>query len=94
MKLLDVEPIGTRKSFTHINRWEKPHIWDWVDWPIYPKYPDGEKLREARRGIHLSLGNAARKVGLSVSDFSALEHGKKKLATSKEMDELIEILNQ
>jgi len=91
-RLIDAQPVGKARSMTHLNFGDRPHEFRMVEHPIYPQYPDGDRLREARQALDLSQREAAGRLGLSVADYSALEHGKKVLAEGDRMDGVIEAL--
>ena len=80
----EVEPVGTRRATVHRNygltKSGKPdprNGWYTEDLPAYPvdQREIGAGIREARKKLGLTLGDAARASGLSVVDVTALERG-------------------
>ena len=76
IKVTPVQPIGhtpTAAFVEHADR-SKSGV-ELIDWPEYPPSPHGDRLREARQAAGLTLGEAARRAGISVSEWSGLETG-------------------
>ena len=76
IKVTPVQPIGhtpTAAFVEHADR-SKSGV-ELIDWPEYPPSPHGDWLREARKAAGLTLGEAARRAGISVSEWSGLETG-------------------
>jgi len=92
VKLVDVEPSGTERVFAHVHRDQGPHTWEWVDAAVWPDYPDGCRLRRARRNLRIGLREAAKRLGLRTVSYSDLERGRKVLAPGLEMDDVIAAL--
>jgi len=77
MKLRPVEPVGTERSYCHMNRGDQPHTWEYVDFPVYPKaqMERAKALRKARVDADLGLRDGAKLFGLRPVEMSGLERG-------------------
>lgn len=72
-----VEPIGTRTVRGFACRADGSAINEWTE-PEYPDYPDGRALRQLRLDLQLILREAAAILGMSATDLSALERGRRR----------------
>lgn len=84
IELEDVEPTGEAMSAAFVDRRCDSH-WsgirgsvERISRKIYPRSLEGKLLREMREGLGLSMGDAARALGLSVVEVSAIETGSKR----------------
>jgi len=75
LALIPVASIGTEKALAHVNRGSRHHGWGMIDTPRWPDSPEGRALRVLRLVCDLGLREAAKVLGLSPSDLSALERG-------------------
>ena len=94
VNLIDATPIGIRRSFAHINKGNRLHEFDFMEFNVYDDYPDGIRLRLTRRELKISLVDAARLLGLKASEVSQLEFGRKILDPEISMDYVIGILEK
>lgn len=62
-----VEPVGTRKASVLVD----------IDLPIYPPSPRGQELRDARSLAGLTMGEAARRAGISIVEWCDIERGRR-----------------
>lgn len=71
------ESLGKRTSMAFVSRAGGRGGLQPVTMDEYPPSPEGERLREVRtKGLrHVTLGKAARLLGMTVSQYSGLEHG-------------------
>lgn len=81
MKLLPVAPIGTHRSAAFVCGPHTSGLRE-IEEPTYPPSPRGDALRElrAREGAHVTIREAARLLGISAVDVSALELGRATLS--------------
>ena len=69
--LIPVEPLSRTPRLAFVN----PGGLRFVDLPTYPRTELSDGLRALRLGAKLSLGDAARIVGIGVVEWSGLERG-------------------
>lgn len=74
-KISDVEPIGKRSSVALV-RYGFGCKMEEVTQSVYPDSPASSELREFRIRLGMSLGDAARTLGIKASRMSDLEHGR------------------
>lgn len=81
MKIIPVSPTGTRQSLAFVCGVRTGGLRE-VTEPVYPPSPRGAALRElrAREGAHVTLGEAARLMGVRPSELSSLELGRATLS--------------
>lgn len=81
MKLIPVAPIGTRRSVALVCGPQTSGLRE-TEEPTYPPSPRGNALRElrARDGAHVTIREAARRLGISPADMSSLEFGRATLS--------------
>lgn len=81
MKLIPVAPIGTRRSVAFVCGPRTSGLRD-TEEPTYPPSPRGDALRElrAREGDHVTIGEAARLLGIGPADLCSLEYGRATLS--------------
>lgn len=60
----DSAPYGLRGSFEEVTL------------PTFAPSPSGERLRKSRVMVDLSIGDAARTLGITAAELSGLEHGR------------------
>jgi len=70
-----VEPIGKRVVYGHQNMGDQPHVWGEMEINDYPESKNGRALRDFRTARQVGLGEAAKKLGISVVHLSKIEHG-------------------
>ena len=74
--VLPVEPIGHTPTAAFVECADRSKSGlRLVDWPEYPPSPRGDALRQARKAAGVTLGDAARRAGIRVSEWSGLELG-------------------
>ena len=81
MTLIPVAPIGSRRSVAFVCGPQTSELRD-IEESTYPPSPRGAALRElrAREGAHVTLGEAARLLGIRPSELSSLELGRATLS--------------
>jgi hypothetical protein len=90
--VVDATPIGKSK-YVALSSWDShPHTWKKIEFNEYAPYPDGKRLRDCRRGLGVTLRDAARELGLRPSEVSGLERGSKVLDRGIDMDHVIAVL--
>lgn len=95
MKLVNATAVGTKRSLVHLNHGpDKPHTWEFMTIPVYPDSPDGKKLREVRIAKNITLRQAAKRLGISVTECSQLERGVKILGEEESIDKVIKTIEE
>jgi DNA-binding XRE family transcriptional regulator len=90
--LLPGQRIGTKDLLVHCNRSNHPHLWEFRPFPEFQPYPEGARLRAARKDLRLTQRAAAAVLQLSAVDYSHLEHGRLVLTPKVSMEDLIHLL--
>lgn len=80
-----VPPVGTRRERVLVHG----QFVD-VDVPVYPPSPEGDALRRARRAAGVGLREAARRAGITATQWSGLECGQLALASGEAWERLHE----
>jgi hypothetical protein len=63
-----------------------------IEYPVYPRSLWSERMRKARLDYDLSLGDAARALGIGVADYSDIERGAKRIAGDDEYYRALAVL--
>ena len=94
MKLIPVAPIGTHRSVAFVCGPRTSELRE-IEEPTYPPSPRGAALRElrARDGAHVTLGEAARLLGIRPSEVSSLELGRVTLS-AEDWDEAERLIRE
>lgn len=71
-----VQPVGTRKATGFVDRTDGTGGVESWDELVYPPHPEGESFRGLRRSLEISIGEAARRLGIKPSEVSGLEFGR------------------
>lgn len=75
LQISPVAPIGHSVKRFLVSYANGHGVFEERDTDDFPPSPEGTALKEERRQLGLSLGEAARALGISVSALSDLEHG-------------------
>lgn len=76
MKLIPVEPIGTRRSMALVKHASGPCTIEGVELPEYPPSPRGRALRDARVAKAIGVRDLAHVLGISAVQLGELERGR------------------
>lgn len=90
--LEDVEPTGTERTMAYVQPSHGPCRLEPIDVPVYPVYPFGGDLRHYRRCCGMSLGQTAKRLGISPKNLCDLEHGRKRFASKQDEDAVLRLL--
>jgi hypothetical protein len=89
----DVEPIGTRTTFAHVNTTDpRTHGFRNIDLPVYPDTSFGDALRAARVGLGYGLRAASRALGIPAVDLSGVESGSKRFRNLGDYVRAVDVL--
>ena len=73
----EVKPLRWVETLVHYNMGDQPHIWKNEVVPVYPDAPEWAKnLKSMRLNAELSVRIVAPAIGMSLSVWSGLEHGR------------------
>ena len=86
-----VAALGTRKTIAHVNRGARGSGFEEIELPVYPDSPEGAEFRRARVAARVTLGEAARRLGLSMVYVSELERGARRPAAGTTWDDITRV---
>ena len=75
MKLEKVASTGATRTLAFVDYADRSGEMKEVDLLVYPPHPQGDRLREARVQVSVSMGELAKVLGITAAELSGLEHG-------------------
>lgn len=75
LQIQKIDAIGKRMCPAHLNTGENTHFWGEIPVDVFPPCPDGKAFQTHRRELELTLADAAKRLGLAISQVSGLERG-------------------
>lgn len=90
--VVPVAPIGSHETVAHVNRGHLGSGFEVIAVDDYPPHPRGDALRAARVDVSLGLRDAAKILGVTPVDLSAVEHGRASFASDAEWDRALAMI--